>query len=255
VHWSGDGRLVFSAGRIAGGPALPTRELPATAFALTNADDHHGRFMVATSKARTAFYGSGPEALLPWSVGRCDERGMTVQLGPHRVRTSLIGEHNASNLAAVVTAAALLGEQLNAVLAVVPALRGARGRMQRVVAGPVLGLVDYAHTPEAVLLALATGRRLRPDGRLVAVAGCGGDRDPTKRPAIGAALATADAAIFTADNPRSEQPQAIVAAMLRGVRRSRRARVHVELDRRRELATRLAQPGDIVLALGKGHET
>ncbi len=182
---------------------------------------------------------------------------MACRSGSGRTASSLLGEHNAGNLAAAVTAATLLGEDLERVLTVVPALRGARGRMQRVLAAPVLGLVDYAHTPEAVLLALAAGRRLRPGGRLVAVAGCGGDRDSMKRPAIGAALATADAAVFTSDNPRSEQPRAIVAAMLRGVTADRRPRVHVELDRRRaiELAARLARPGDIVLALGKGHET
>jgi UDP-N-acetylmuramoyl-L-alanyl-D-glutamate--2,6-diaminopimelate ligase len=98
---------------------------------------------------------------------------------------------------------------------------------------------------------------LRPDGRLLAVAGCGGDRDTQKRPAIGAALASADTAVFTSDNPRSEQPEAIVAAMLSGVAPARRTSVHVELDRRRaiRLAALLAAPGDLVLVLGKGHET
>lgn len=182
---------------------------------------------------------------------------MDVRIGPHVVSTSLVGEHNASNLAAAVTAAILLGEDLERVLMAVPKLRGAPGRMQRVVCGPVLGIVDYAHTPEAVRLALAAGRSLRPDGRLIVVAGCGGDRDMQKRPAIGGALATADAAIFTSDNPRSENPETIVAAMLSGVPPARRRFVHVELDRRRaiHLAARLARPGDILLALGKGHET
>lgn len=232
-------------------------QLPAGAFALANADDPRARFMIAHSRAQTSFYGSRPGTALPWSLEHCDEHGMTVRLGPERVRSRLIGEPSASNLAAAATATLLLGEELARVLAVVPTLRGARGRMQPVVAGPVLGLVDYAHTPEAVLLALATGRRLRPEGRLIAIAGCGGDRDAEKRTPIGAALATADAAVFTSDNPRSEQPQAIVAAMLAGVPAHRRSRIHVELDRRRALAlaARLARPGDIVLALGKGHET
>ena len=231
--------------------------LPATAFALANADDERGRFMVASTPARVAFYGSHPEALLPWSLARRDERGMDVRVGPHTIRTPLVGRHNASNLAAAVTAAALLGEDLERIVAAVPGLRGARGRMQRVTSGPVLGIVDYAHTPEAVRLALATARRLRPRGRLIAVAGCGGDRDTQKRPAIGAALASADTAVFTTDNPRSEDPRAIVAAMLGGVPAARRARVRVELDRRRaiELAVRAATPGDSVLLLGKGHET
>ena len=231
--------------------------LPATAFALANADDERGRFMVASTPARVAFYGSGSEALLPWSLARCDERGMDVRVGPHTVRTPLVGRHNASNLAATVTAALLLGEDIERICAAVPGLRGARGRMQRISGGRVLGIVDYAHTPEAVWLALATARSLRPRGRLIAVAGCGGDRDTLKRPAIGAALASADTAVFTADNPRSEDPGAIVGTMLGGVPASRRAHVHVELDRRRaiRLAALAASPGDCILLLGKGHET
>jgi len=233
------------------------RELPRSAFALTNTDDPRGCYMASGTRARVAFYGSGRDALLSWAVERCDEDGMDVRLGLDRVRTSLVGRHNASNLAAAVTAATLLGEELGRVLAVVPSLRGARGRMERVAVGPVLGIVDYAHTPEAVRLALATARSLRPSGRLLVVGGCGGDRDRQKRPAMAAALAEADLAFFTSDNPRSEDPQAIVAAMLAGVPGARLPRVRVELDRRRALlvAAGLARPGDIVLVVGKGHET
>ncbi len=232
-------------------------ELPASAFALTNADDARGRFMVATTRARGAFYGTGPKTLLPWSVERCDERGMDIRLGPFRAHTHLVGEHNASNLAAMATAATLLGEDLEPITAAIPRLHGARGRMQRIVSGRVLGIVDYAHTPEALRLALATARRLRPDGRLIVVAGCGGDRDRQKRPALGALIATADTAIFSSDNPRSEDPRSIVATMLSGVPAPRRAHVRVELDRRRalQLAARVAKPGDVVLAVGKRHET
>ena len=231
-------------------------DLPASAFALANADDERGRFMVATTRAPVAFYGAGPEALLPWSVERCDEHGMDIRIGPRRAHTSLVGEHNAGNLAAAITAATLLGEDLERVLAAVPRLRGARGRMQRVVSGPVLGIVDYAHTPEAVRLALATARRLRPEATLIVVGACGGDRDTQKRAPMGGELAAADVAIFTSDNPRSEDPRAIVATMLRGVPPARRRCVQIELDRRRaiRLAARVARPGDTVLLLGKGHE-
>ena len=157
----------------------------------------------------------------------------------------------------LATAATLLGEDLEPITAAIPQLQGPRGRMQRIVSGPLLGIVDYAHTPEALRLALATARRLRPDGRLIVVAGCGGDRDRQKRPAMGALVATADTAIFTSDNPRSEDPRSIVATMLHGVPAPRRNHVRVELDRRRalQLAARVAKPGDIVLAVGKGHET
>jgi UDP-N-acetylmuramoyl-L-alanyl-D-glutamate--2,6-diaminopimelate ligase len=212
--------------------------------------------MVATTAARVVFYGRGADALLPWSLERCDERGTVVRIAGRRVRTRLLGEHNASNLAAVVTAATLLGEDLERVLRVVPRLTGPPGRMERVAAGPVLALVDYAHTPASVGRVLATARRMRPGGKLIVVGGCGGDRDPGKRAAMGAALSTADVAIFTADNPRSEDPGAIVDAMLDGVGPAALRRVRVELDRRGAIheAVRLAEPGDVVLLAGKGHE-
>ena len=230
-------------------------DLPASAFALANADDPYGCFMVATRAARAAFYGRGADALLPWSLERCDERGTVVRIAGRRVGTRLLGEHNASNLAAAVTAATLLGEDLERILRVVPRLTGPRGRMERVAAGPVLAIVDYAHTPESLGRVLATARRMRPAGKLIVVGGCGGVRDPGKRAAMGAALATADVAVFTADNPRSEDPRTIVDSMLGGVPGEPR-RVRVELDRRRAIreAVRLAEPGDIVLLAGKGHE-
>ncbi len=231
--------------------------LPTSAFALANADDERGRFMVATSRARVAFYGSGAQARWPWSLERCNERGTDLLIGPHRVRTPLLGEHNASNLAAAVTAASLLGQDLERVARAIPRLRGPRGRMQRVVAGPVLGIVDYAHTPESLNRMLTSARGLRPGGKLIVVGGCGGDRDRQKRPAMGAAIASADVPIFTSDNPRSEDAEAIVHAMLGGVPRPWKPRVRVALDRRDAIqhAASLAEPGDIVLLVGKGHES
>ena len=231
--------------------------LPASAFALANADDSYGRSMVATTAAQVAFYGRAQGALLPWSLERGNEHGTHVRIGSRRVRTRLLGEHNASNLAAAVTAASLLGADLELVLRAAPCLRGAPGRMHRVAAGPVLGIVDYAHTPESLSRVLASVRSLRPGGRLIVVGGCGGDRDSSKRAAMGAAIATADTPVFTADNPRSEDPHAIVETMLSGLGPAERARVRVELDRRRAIqhATRVAKPGDVVLLVGKGHET
>jgi UDP-N-acetylmuramoyl-L-alanyl-D-glutamate--2,6-diaminopimelate ligase len=230
--------------------------LPASAFALANADDEYGRFMVSTTAARVAFYGRGREALLPWSLEQCDEHGTVVRLESYRVHTRLLGEHNASNLAAVVTAASLLGADLAPVLRAIPRLRGARGRMQRVVTGPVLGIVDYAHTPESLTRVLASARRLRPSAKLIVVGGCGGDRDRQKRPAMGVAIAAADAPIFTSDNPRSEDPRTIIDAMLSALHPAEQARVRVELDRRRAIqhAVELAEPGDVILLVGKGHE-
>jgi UDP-N-acetylmuramoyl-L-alanyl-D-glutamate--2,6-diaminopimelate ligase len=230
--------------------------LPASAFALANADDPYGRFMVATTAARVAFYGRGRESLMPWVLEHADERGSVVRIGSRCVRTRLLGEHNASNLAAVVTAASLLGADLESVFRAIPRLRGPRGRMQRVAAGPVLALVDYAHTPESLGRVLASTRSLRPSGRLIVVGGCGGDRDTGKRAAMGAAIASADVPIFTADNPRSEDPVAIIDAMLSGLAPGEQGRVGVELDRRRAIrrAAAVAKPGDVILLVGKGHE-
>jgi UDP-N-acetylmuramoyl-L-alanyl-D-glutamate--2,6-diaminopimelate ligase len=132
------------------------------------------------------------------------------------------------------------------------------GRMESVVAGqPYLVLVDYAHTPEAVTSLLADARVLAgPDrGRVLVVIGCGGDRDRAKRPAMGAAAASgADVAVFTNDNPRSEDPDEILAAMLGGVPAA--ADVAVQPDRRAaiERVVALAAPGDVVVIAGKGHE-
>jgi UDP-N-acetylmuramoyl-L-alanyl-D-glutamate--2,6-diaminopimelate ligase len=128
--------------------------------------------------------------------------------------------------------------------------------MQRVAADPVLAIVDYAHTPESLVRVLASVRSLRPGGKLIVVGGCGGDRDTGKRAAMGAALATADVPIFTADNPRSEDPGAIIESMLGGLDLGARPRVVVELDRRHAIrqAVRIAEPGDALLLLGKGHE-
>jgi UDP-N-acetylmuramoyl-L-alanyl-D-glutamate--2,6-diaminopimelate ligase len=226
--------------------------LPASAFALANADDAYGRFMVATTAARVAFYGRGRD----WVLEHGDERGSVVRIGSRRVRTQLLGEHNAGNLAAVVTAAGLLGADLERVFGAIPRLSGPRGRMERVAAGPVLAIVDYAHTPESLGRVLASARALRPSGSLIVVGGCGGDRDTGKRAAMGAAIASADVPIFTADNPRSEDPREIVDTMLSRLTPSEQGRVGVELDRRRAIrrAVAAAKPGDVILLVGKGHE-
>ena len=232
-------------------------ELPASAFAVVNADDPRARFMVERTRARVIHYGAGREAPLPWTVERCDEGGMLLRIGPHRTHTTLLGAHNASNLAAAATAAFLLGEDLDRIVEAIPHLRGARGRMERVATQPVLGIVDYAHTPYALRAALGAARRHRPTGKLLVVGGCGGDRDSRKRPAMGDLIATADVPIFTSDNARSEDAAAIVEAMVNGVPLRRRDAVRVELDR--SLAIRLAAsaagPGDVIVVTGKGHET
>lgn len=179
------------------------------------------------------------------------------------VATRLPGRFNLDNAALAVVAAVQAGLPADAVLAGVAACPGAPGRLERVEAGqPYPVLVDYAHTPDAVAKTLASVRALLPPGgRLTVVLGCGGDRDRDKRGPMGAAAAEgADLAVLTSDNPRSEDPRAILDAVVAGAREALAAgagaRVHVELDRRAAIGHALAQagPNDVVVIAGKGHE-
>lgn len=182
--------------------------------------------------------------------------------GSHPLRTRLPGAFNLTNAALAVVAAVSAGIPLEAALAGVAAAPGAPGRFERVPAdaGPTV-LVDYAHTPEAIRQALAALREVLVDGgRLVLVVGAGGDRDRQKRRPMGAAATAADQVVFTSDNPRSEDPDAILASLVEGATDSLGPhlgdRVQVEPDRRAAiaLAVRSAGPGDVVLIAGKGHE-
>jgi len=176
--------------------------------------------------------------------------------GEHQVRCRLIGEVNLSNAALAYVTLVTAGVGPAMARDGIGGLESIPGRMERIQAGqPYLVLVDYAHTPEAVGSLLAEARRLTDGGRVHVVLGCGGDRDRAKRPAMGRAAAIgADVAIFTNDNPRSEDPDEIVTAMLSGVPVG--TDVVVELDRRAAIqrAVREAAAGDVVVIAGKGHE-
>jgi UDP-N-acetylmuramoyl-L-alanyl-D-glutamate--2,6-diaminopimelate ligase len=175
------------------------------------------------------------------------------------VRLPLVGPFNLANALAAATTARAAGFALATVADGLAQPLVVPGRFERVDAGqPFTVLVDYAHTPDALGRVLAAARPLTgPGGRVVCVFGCGGDRDPAKRPLMGAAVAAAaDLAVLTSDNPRSEEPQAIADAVLPGLRTGP-ALAAVELDRRVAIATALgaAGPGDVVVIAGKGHET
>ncbi len=176
-----------------------------------------------------------------------------------RLALPLVGSYNLSNLLGVLAAARALGVELSAALRACQVLTPVPGRMQSVPgseAGPMV-LVDYAHTPDALEKALAalqpvTGAR---QGRLWCVVGCGGDRDPIKRPLMAAvAEREADVVVLTSDNPRSEDPQAILAQMVAGLRAPEQARVLPDRAAAIALSVAAAQPQDVVLIAGKGHE-
>ena len=179
----------------------------------------------------------------------------------HDLQTRLPGGFNLTNAALAVVAAVTAGAPIEAALAGVAAASGAPGRFERVdVDHPVTVLIDYAHTPDAVQLAVAALRSLVDGGRVLLVLGAGGDRDRGKRVPMGAAAAAADVVVFTSDNPRGEDPATIVEALVDGARRAVEqgagAEFRVELDRRAAIGAAIAEarPGDVVLIAGKGHE-
>jgi len=229
-----------------------------TDTAVVNLDDAHGRRLAGEVAAAggVAVHGyaladaAGLQADGP--VSRFTWRG-------HPVTLHLAGRHNVSNALAAATAAAALGLDPAPVAAALDEARPVRGRFELVDGGqPFHVAVDYAHTPDA-LEAVITAAREVTAGRVIVVFGCGGDRDHDKRPEMGAVVdRLADLAVVTSDNPRSEDPDAIIAAVVAGMAAAGDPdRVRVEPDRRRAigLALSLAAPGDLVLLAGKGHET
>ncbi|WP_437551128.1 UDP-N-acetylmuramoyl-L-alanyl-D-glutamate--2,6-diaminopimelate ligase [Sorangium sp. So ce367] len=244
--------------------------------AVINVDDPFGRQLVemlapgglsrptaATLARYSAEVGVGPDAAEIAPVELAHSASGTfirvrTPVGEVTIRSHLLGAHNASNLLAALGVAYLLGFDVGDAAAALSSPIQVAGRLERCDtpgADDVIVLVDYAHTPDALARVLASVRALG-GGRVLCVFGCGGDRDPLKRPQMGEAVGrAADVAIVTNDNPRSEDPRAIADAILPGLAAGR-ARVVVELDRARaiERAVLDAEPGDVVLIAGKGHE-
>jgi UDP-N-acetylmuramoyl-L-alanyl-D-glutamate--2,6-diaminopimelate ligase len=237
--------------------------------AVIDVQDDWGRWMAARSAVPTTTVGPH-DADITRHVVRADLQGTAVVLngpadllgtqGPVEIHTLLVGAYNGRNASDAYLAAVAVGIPAGDAAAGIAACTGAPGRLERVEAGqPFTVFVDYAHTPEALQTVLATLRPLLPGGnRLLIVVGAGGDRDRAKRAPMGAAAAAADVAVLTSDNPRSEDPAAILEEVARGARTAgTAAEVVVELDRRAAIGLALdrARPGDVVLIAGKGHET
>jgi UDP-N-acetylmuramoyl-L-alanyl-D-glutamate--2,6-diaminopimelate ligase len=234
--------------------------LPSTAFALSNLDDKRGTIMLQNTVARRMYYSLHQ---LTDIKGRILENGITglvMTINDKEVHFRLIGEFNAYNLMAVYGAAIALDEDSDTVLAALSGITGAEGRFD-VVQSPrngVIGIVDYAHTPDALLNVLSTIKKLRQGNEaVITVVGCGGDRDKTKRPLMAeAACEYSSMSFFTSDNPRTEDPEMILADMVQGLKSEFKRRSKVIAGRREAIAeaVTMAQPGDIVLIAGKGHE-
>ncbi len=232
--------------------------LPASAFALANADDRNGAVMLQNTPARKATYSLRQQATFTAAVVEDRLDGMLLRIDGHEVETRFTGRFNAYNLLAVYGAARLCGWEQADVLKALSALRPVDGRMQTFTNCGVTAIVDYAHTPDALENVLATIREvITPGARIITVTGAGGDRDRGKRPLMAAAAARlGHTVVLTADNPRSEDPMDIIAQMLEGIPAADRGRAIVEPDRATAIAraVAMAQPGDVVLVAGKGHE-
>ena len=234
--------------------------LPATAFAISNADDKRGQVMLQNTPAKKYFYSLKTMADFKGKILENSLVGLHMLVNDSEVYFRLIGEFNAYNLLAVFGAAICLGEEKNNVLQVLSSVDGAEGRFDYMISknDKVIGIVDYAHTPDAVLNVLATIKKLRQGNEhIITVVGCGGDRDTAKRPVMAAAACEhSDRVIFTSDNPRSEDPLEILKQMEAGVSVTARKKYITIADRREAIKTAvsLAVKEDIILVAGKGHE-
>lgn len=229
------------------------------AFALYNQDDRNGAIMVQNSFAHKKSYALKSIADFKSKVLETHFEGTLLQFEGQEVWVNLIGEFNAYNLLAVYGAAVLLEQETVKILTALSSIKGAEGRFDvQISANGVIGIVDYAHTPDAVKNVLETIARLRKgDEQVITVLGCGGDRDKTKRPEMAAvAIRNSNKLIITSDNPRTEDPMAIIHDMQSGVPMASKKHVFSIADRREAIraACHLAQTGDVVLVAGKGHE-
>lgn len=234
-------------------------ELPVDAFALTNADDKNGRVMVQNCKAAVHDYAVQRMADYTAKILESHFEGMQLTINQREVMVQFIGRFNVSNLLAIYGTACLLGKDPETILLVLSTLKPVSGRLEfmRSPSG-FLSIVDYAHTPDALKNVLGTINELIQDqGKVITVVGAGGNRDKGKRPIMAKeALASSDKVILTSDNPRFEEPQDILSDMLAGVETADQKRVLTIIDRKEAIRTAcmLAQPGDVVLVAGKGHE-
>jgi UDP-N-acetylmuramoyl-L-alanyl-D-glutamate--2,6-diaminopimelate ligase len=234
--------------------------LPENAFALVNADDKNGRIMLQNCKAR--HYTFSLKGLADFRCGIIEQsfEGMGLRIMGEELWTRFIGDYNASNLLAVYAASELLGAKRHEILTVMSNLTSVAGRLEVVrSAGGITGIVDYAHTPDALLNVIGTINKIRAAGvQLITVVGAGGDRDRSKRPKMAAISAEgSNRVILTSDNPRTEDPEKILDDMEAGITQEMKNKTLRICDRREAIRTAvmLASPGDVILVAGKGHET
>ncbi len=233
--------------------------LPKTAFAITNADDRNGMVMMQNTKAAVRTYSTRTAADFKGRIVEESIEGMLLDIDGCEVSVRFVGRFNVSNLLAVYGAAVMLGNEPEEVLRVLSTLRPVNGRFETIRSPKGFSaVVDYAHTPDALQNVLSAIREvLNGKGRILTVCGAGGNRDKGKRPLMAQEAANrSDRVIITSDNPRFEEPQDIINDMLAGLDSSQMERVISIADRREAIraAAMMAQPGDVILVAGKGHE-
>ena len=234
--------------------------LPKSAFAITNVDDKNGVVMLQNTVARKRTYALKTYADFKAQVLENQLSGLVLKINNDEVWTKLIGSFNAYNLLAIYGVALELGIESNEALRLLSELESVSGRFQFIISeSKITAIVDYAHTPDALENVLKTIEDIRTKNeQLITIVGCGGDRDKTKRPIMAnIAASLSDKAIFTADNPRTENPQTIIEEMEAGVEGQNFKKTISILDRKQAIKTacQMANLGDIILIAGKGHET
>ncbi len=233
--------------------------LPKTAFAITNADDKNGMFMVQNTKAAVKTYSTRTMADFKARILECHFEGMYLEVDGREVGVQFIGKFNVSNLLAVYGAAVMLGKQPEDILLVMSTLKSVSGRLEPIRSPEgFTAIVDYAHTPDALENVLnAIHEVLNGKGKVITVCGAGGNRDKGKRPIMAQeAVKQSDKVIITSDNPRFEEPQDIINDMLAGLNAQQMKKVVSIVDRKEAIRTAcmMAQKGDVILIAGKGHE-
>ena len=233
--------------------------LPKTAFAIINADDKNGMFMVQNTKATVKTYSTRGMADFKARILESHFEGMYLDVDGREVGVQFIGKFNVSNLLAVYGAARMLGKERDDILVVLSTLKSVNGRLDPVYSPEgFTAIVDYAHTPDALENVLtAIHDVLNKKGHVITVCGAGGNRDKGKRPLMAQeAVKQSDKVIITSDNPRFEDPDDIIADMIAGLTPQQMKKVLKITDRREAIrtASMLAQKGDVILVAGKGHE-
>ncbi len=234
--------------------------LPKTAFALTNVDDKRGAVMLQNTKALKQSYALRVPADFKGKILENNLTGLLMQVNNQEVHFRMTGTFNAYNLLAAYGAAVLCGKDSLEVLTGLSNLRGAPGRFETIQSPveKILGIVDYAHTPDALQNVLSTIKQFGQQANVITVVGCGGDRDKTKRPEMArVACELSTTTILTADNPRTENPETILDEMVAGLTPGQYRKMIRISDRREAIKTacNLARANDVILVAGKGHET